>query len=96
MELAANNHENQLKLKWSELDLHFGDWGKEYSLSLSSKWCSTFYVLQSAQKILTTQSPFSLYGIEFVEVLRNVYLKMVRSEEMGLKIHKWPSNELPF
>lgn len=86
LELAGNNHENQLKIKWSELDLHFGDWGKEYSLSLSQVvqqcLCSAVCI-----ENIDYSEPFWLHGIEFVEIVLNVYLKMVKSEEVGLKIH---------
>lgn len=36
------------------------------------------------------------HGIEFVEILRNVFLKVAKMEKIKLNICKWMSNNLPF
>ena len=37
-----------------------------------------------------------LHGIEFLGILINVFMEVVRSEETKVKIHKWPVKNLPF
>lgn len=35
-------------------------------------------------------------GIEFFEILRNLFLIVSKIEEMKVNIHKWLTNNLPF
>ena len=57
-------------------------------------WCDFGY-METGNLSDSNLGPF-FNGIEFFEILRNLFLIVSKSEEMKVNIHKWLTNNLPF